>query len=160
LTGGEPLVRRNVMSLVRSLSRHLDTGALNELTLTTNGSQLRVSPASCGTAGYGASTSRWIPSTPPNSAPSPAGRSRQGFGRHRGRARGRSCRQINAVSLKNLNEEEIPSLMEWAHGKGMALTLIESCRWATSAQGASISMCRCPASRASRQTIYLDRPRR
>src|SRR4030088_2371272 len=40
LTGGEPLVRRNVMSLVRSLSRHLRTGALNELTLTTNGSQL------------------------------------------------------------------------------------------------------------------------
>src|SRR3984893_2609317 len=38
--GGEPLVRRNVMSLVRSLSRHLDTGALKELTLTTNGSQL------------------------------------------------------------------------------------------------------------------------
>src|SRR5215207_10645581 len=40
LTGGEPLVRRNVMSLVRSLSRHLGTGALDELTLTTNGSQL------------------------------------------------------------------------------------------------------------------------
>src|SRR5437868_14494738 len=40
LTGGEPLVRRNVMSLVRSLSRHLKTGALQELTLTTNGSQL------------------------------------------------------------------------------------------------------------------------
>src|SRR5476651_2277410 len=40
LTGGEPLVRRNVMSLVRSLSRHLGTGALEELTLTTNGSQL------------------------------------------------------------------------------------------------------------------------
>src|ERR1700736_5376760 len=40
LTGGEPLVRRNVMSLVRSLSRHLDSGALNELTLTTNGSRL------------------------------------------------------------------------------------------------------------------------
>src|ERR671923_2391672 len=40
LTGGEPLVRRNVMSLVRSLSRHLETGALRELTMTTNGSQL------------------------------------------------------------------------------------------------------------------------
>src|SRR6202049_2262405 len=40
LTGGEPLVRRNVMSLVRSLSRHLDTGALRELTMTTNGTQL------------------------------------------------------------------------------------------------------------------------
>src|SRR6202162_5201580 len=41
LTGGEPLVRRNVMSLVRSLSRHLATGALDELTLTTNGSHLQ-----------------------------------------------------------------------------------------------------------------------
>src|SRR5262245_43958919 len=40
LTGGEPLVRRNVMSLVHSLSRHLTSGALHELTLTTNGSQL------------------------------------------------------------------------------------------------------------------------
>ena len=40
LTGGEPLVRRNIMSLFRSLGRHLDTGALDELTLTTNGSQL------------------------------------------------------------------------------------------------------------------------
>ena len=40
LTGGEPLVRKNVMSLVRALSRHLGSGALDELTLTTNGSQL------------------------------------------------------------------------------------------------------------------------
>src|SRR4029077_5004360 len=40
LTGGEPLVRRNVMSLVRSLSRHLDSGALRELTMTTNATQL------------------------------------------------------------------------------------------------------------------------
>src|SRR5262249_49661068 len=40
LTGGEPLVRRGIMTLVASLSRHLSTGALDELTLTTNGSQL------------------------------------------------------------------------------------------------------------------------
>src|SRR3546814_14392503 len=40
LTGGEPLVRRDIMKLFRSLSRHLDSGALDELTLTTNGSQL------------------------------------------------------------------------------------------------------------------------
>ena len=40
LTGGEPLVRKNVMRLFRALSRHLDTGDLDELTLTTNGSQL------------------------------------------------------------------------------------------------------------------------
>ncbi|MGL5363503.1 MAG: radical SAM protein, partial [Bosea sp. (in: a-proteobacteria)] len=41
ITGGEPLVRRDIMQLFRSLSRHLDSGALSELTLTTNGSQLR-----------------------------------------------------------------------------------------------------------------------
>jgi GTP 3',8-cyclase len=40
LTGGEPLVRKNIMSLVRNLGRHVRTGALTELTLTTNGSQL------------------------------------------------------------------------------------------------------------------------
>src|SRR5512142_1450417 len=40
LTGGEPLVRRGIMTLVASLSRHLQTGALEELTITTNGSQL------------------------------------------------------------------------------------------------------------------------
>ena len=40
LTGGEPLVRKNIMSLIRSLSRHLDSGKLEELTITTNGSQL------------------------------------------------------------------------------------------------------------------------
>ncbi len=40
ITGGEPLVRRNIMSLFRNLGRHLETGALEELTLTTNGSQL------------------------------------------------------------------------------------------------------------------------
>src|ERR1041384_7838645 len=41
LTGGEPLVRRGIMTLVHSLSRHLESGALEELTLTTNGSQLQ-----------------------------------------------------------------------------------------------------------------------
>jgi GTP 3',8-cyclase len=40
LTGGEPLVRKNIMHLIRQLSRHLESGALEELTLTTNGSQL------------------------------------------------------------------------------------------------------------------------
>src|ERR1700740_1732327 len=41
LTGGEPLVRRGIMTLVSSLARHLQSGALDELTLTTNGSQLQ-----------------------------------------------------------------------------------------------------------------------
>jgi cyclic pyranopterin phosphate synthase len=63
LTGGEPLVRRNVMSLVRSLSRHLKSGALKELTLTTNGSQLAKHAA------FGGSTSRstrWTPTASPS----------------------------------------------------------------------------------------------
>ncbi len=73
LTGGEPLVRRNVMSLVRSLSRHVNSGALAELTLTTNGSQLARFAGELPTAAFAASTSRSIRSIPPNSAPSPAG---------------------------------------------------------------------------------------
>ena len=126
LTGGEPLVRRNVMSLVRSLSRHLDTGALNELTLTTNGSQLarfagelrdcgvrriNVSLDTLDAAKFRAIT-RW------------GDLDKVLGGIEAARSAGLAVK-INAVALKNLNEEEIPSLMEWAHGKGMALTLIE-----------------------------------
>src|ERR1044071_6776470 len=126
LTGGEPLVRRNVMSLVRSLSRHLATGALNELTLTTNGSQLarfagelhdcgvrriNVSLDTLDAAKFRAIT-RW------------GDLDKVLAGIEAAREAGLAVK-INAVALKNLNEEEIPSLMEWAHGKGMALTLIE-----------------------------------
>jgi GTP 3',8-cyclase len=126
LTGGEPLVRRNVMSLVRSLSRHLGTGALDELTLTTNGSQLQrfagelrdcgvrrvnVSLDTLDAAKFRAIT-RW------------GDIDKVLAGIEAARAAGLAVK-INAVALKNLNEDEIPSLMEWAHGKGMALTLIE-----------------------------------
>jgi GTP 3',8-cyclase len=126
LTGGEPLVRRNVMSLVRSLSRHLGSGALNELTLTTNGSQLarfagelrdcgvrriNVSLDTLDGAKFRAIT-RW------------GDLDKVLGGIEAARAAGLAVK-INAVALKNLNEEEIPSLMEWAHGKGLALTLIE-----------------------------------
>jgi GTP 3',8-cyclase len=126
LTGGEPLVRRNVMSLVRSLSRHLGTGALNELTLTTNGSQLsrfagelrdcgvrriNVSLDTLDPAKFKAIT-RW------------GDLDKVLDGIEAARAAGLAVK-INAVALKNTNEDEIPSLMQWAHGKGMALTLIE-----------------------------------
>jgi GTP 3',8-cyclase len=126
LTGGEPLVRRNVMSLVRSLSRHLSTGALDELTLTTNGSQLaRFADelADCGVRRINVSLdtldadkfraiTRW------------GDIDKVLAGIEAARAAGLAVK-INAVALKNLNEDEIPSLMRWAHGKGMALTLIE-----------------------------------
>src|SRR5436305_9049404 len=126
LTGGEPLVRRNVMSLVRSLSRHLGSGALDELTLTTNGSQLakfaqelrdcgvkriNVSLDTLDPAKFRAIT-RW------------GDLDKVLAGIEAARAVGLAVK-INAVALKNLNEDEIPSLMTWAHGKGMALTLIE-----------------------------------
>ena len=126
LTGGEPLVRRNVMSLVRSLSRHLSSGALNELTLTTNGSQLaryadelrdcgvrriNVSLDTLDAAKFRAIT-RW------------GDLDKVLAGIEAARSAGLAVK-INAVALKGLNEEEIPSLMEWAHRKGMGLTLIE-----------------------------------
>jgi GTP 3',8-cyclase len=126
LTGGEPLVRRNVMSLVRSLSRHLDSGALDELTLTTNGSQLARFAAElrdCGVRRVNVSLdtldaakfraiTRW------------GDLDKVLAGIEAARSAGLAVK-INAVALKNMNEDEIPSLMQWAHGKGMALTLIE-----------------------------------
>ncbi len=126
LTGGEPLVRRNVMSLVRSLSRHLGTGALDELTLTTNGSQLarfagelheygvrriNVSLDTLDAAKFRAVT-RW------------GDIDRVLAGIRAAREAGLHVK-INAVVLKNMNEDEVPELMRWAHGLGMDLTLIE-----------------------------------
>ena len=126
LTGGEPLVRRNVMSLVRSLSRHLRSGALDELTLTTNGSLLSKYAgelADCGVKRINVSLdtldrdkfraiTRW------------GDLDKVLAGIEAARAAGLAVK-INAVALKNINEDEIPTLMQWAHGKGMALTLIE-----------------------------------
>jgi len=126
LTGGEPLVRRNVMSLVRSLSRHLTSGALRELTMTTNGTQLArfaSELADCGIRRINVSLdtldaakfraiTRW------------GELDKVLAGIEAARAAGLAVK-INAVALKNLNEDEIPSLIEWAHGSGMALTLIE-----------------------------------
>ena len=126
LTGGEPLVRRNVMSLVRTLSRHLQSGALDELTLTTNGSLLAkyaAELADCGVKRINVSMdtldkdkfraiTRW------------GDLDKVLAGIDAAQAAGLKVK-INAVALKNLNEDEIPALMEWAHGRDMALTLIE-----------------------------------
>jgi len=126
LTGGEPLVRRNVMSLVRSLSRHLTSGALDELTLTTNGSQLSRFAnelADCGVRRINVSLDTL-------DADKFRAITRWGeidkvlAGIEAARSAGLAVK-INAVALKNMNEDEIPALMQWAHGKGMGLTLIE-----------------------------------
>jgi cyclic pyranopterin phosphate synthase len=126
LTGGEPLVRRNVMSLVRSLSRHLASGALGELTLTTNGTQLAKYATEL--ADYGV---RRINVSLDTLDPAKfRAITRWGEidkvldGIEAARAAGLAVK-INAVALKNLNEDELPGLMQWAHGLGMGLTLIE-----------------------------------
>jgi cyclic pyranopterin phosphate synthase len=127
LTGGEPLVRKNVMHLIRQLSRHLASGALDELTLTTNGSQLAkhaAELADCGVRRINVSVdtldpakfrqiTRW----------GDLGKVMQGL--DAAQAAGLKIK-INAVALKDFNEDEIPELMRWAHGRGMDLTLIET----------------------------------
>ena len=126
LTGGEPLVRRNVMSLLRALSRHLSTGALDELTLTTNGSQLAKYAdelRSCGVKRINVSldtrdpakfraVTRW------------GDLDKVMAGIDAAQAAGIAVK-INTVALKGVNEDEIASLLEWTHGRGMELTLIE-----------------------------------
>jgi cyclic pyranopterin phosphate synthase len=126
LTGGEPLVRRDIMVLFRSLSRHLGSGALDELTLTTNGSQLTrfaTELADCGVKRVNVSLdtldpqkfhaiTRWGDLAKVLAGIDAA----QAAGLHV---------KINAVALKGENEDEIASLMEWAHGRGMDLSLIE-----------------------------------
>jgi GTP 3',8-cyclase len=126
LTGGEPLVRRNVMSLVHSLSRHLKTNALRELTMTTNGTQLArfaAELADCGVRRINVSLDT-LDATKFRAITRWGELEKVLAGIEAARAAGLAVK-INAVALKNLNEEEIPSLIKWAHGLGMALTLIE-----------------------------------
>ena len=126
LTGGEPLVRRGIMTLFSSLSRHLASGALDELTLTTNGSQLPKYAAEL--AGLGV---RRINVSLDTLDPDKfRAITRWGeldkvlAGIDAAQAAGLKVK-INAVALKGVNEDEFPALLEWAHGRGMDLTLIE-----------------------------------
>ncbi|QMV26330.1 GTP 3',8-cyclase MoaA [Brucella sp. BO3] len=127
LTGGEPLVRKNIMHLIGNLSRHLKSGALDELTLTTNGSQLARFAgelADCGVRRINVSLdtlnpekfrtiTRW------------GDLSRVLEGIDAARKAGIHVK-INAVALKDFNDAEIPELIRWAHGRGMDVTLIET----------------------------------
>jgi len=126
LTGGEPLVRRGIMTLVGSLTRHLGAGDLDELTLTTNGSQLPKYATEL--AGHGVkrinvsldtldpdkfrSITRW------------GELDKVLAGIDAAQAAGLRIK-INAVALKGVNEDELADLVRWAHGRGMDITLIE-----------------------------------
>jgi cyclic pyranopterin phosphate synthase len=127
MTGGEPLVRRDLMTLVRSLGRHLQTGALDELTLTTNGTQLARFADQLRAAGVRRINvsldtldperfrhiTRWgdINKTLDGIAAA--------------KAAGLKVK-LNTVALKGENEDELESLVDWAHGHGHDITFIET----------------------------------
>ncbi len=127
LTGGEPLVRKNIMFLVEALGKQIDAGRLDELTLTTNGSQLaryaqelhdngvrriNVSLDTLDEAKFKAIT-RW-------------GNFRQVMNGIDAAQKAGIKIKINAVALKDFNEHEIPEMIRFAHGRDMDLTLIET----------------------------------
>ncbi|HEU4661149.1 MAG TPA: GTP 3',8-cyclase MoaA [Pseudolabrys sp.] len=126
LTGGEPLVRRGIMALFRSLSRHLVSGALEELTLTTNGSQLAKYASEL--KGYG--VERVNVSLDTLNHDKFRAITRWGdldkvlAGIDAAQTAGLKVK-INAVALRGVNEDEFSELLEWSHGRGMDLTIIE-----------------------------------
>ena len=126
ITGGEPLVRRNIMSLLRNLSRHLATGALEELTLTTNGSRLALFAqelADCGVRRVNVSLDTRDPEK--FRAITRRGDLDQVMtGIDAAQTAGLSVK-LNMVALKDLNEDEVIPMMVWAHERGMDLTMIE-----------------------------------
>ncbi len=126
LTGGEPLVRRGIMTLFSSLSRHLRSGALDELTLTTNGSQLGKYAAdlkSCGVERINVSLDTLEPDK--FRAITRWGDLAQVLaGIDAAQAAGLKVK-INAVALKGVNDDELGDLVAWAHGRGLDITIIE-----------------------------------
>jgi len=126
LTGGEPLVRRNIMTLFRALGRHLGTGALDELTLTTNGSQLARYADELRDVGVKrinvsldtlepekfAEITRW-------------GKLEQVMAGLEAAKRAGLAVKINAVALKGVNDDEAPAMVRWAHARGLEITFIE-----------------------------------
>jgi len=126
ITGGEPLVRKGVMTFFRAMSRHLASGALSELTLTTNGSQLgrfAGELADCGVrrvnvsldtldADKFARITRW-------------GRLGQVLGGIDAAVAAGLAVKINAVALKGVNDDEIHDMVSWCGDRGFDLTFIE-----------------------------------
>ena len=127
LTGGEPLVRKGMLDLVRSLARHLSTGALDELTLTTNGMRLAQYAGHLADAGV-----RRINVSLDTLKPDLFRALTRGGDVNRVLAGVTAAKaagllvKINTVALKDSNAEEIPDLIRWAHGEGYELTLIET----------------------------------
>jgi cyclic pyranopterin phosphate synthase len=127
ITGGEPLVRKNIMWLFRALSRHLEDGSLEELTLTTNGSQLSKFASElydCGVRRVNVSLDTLNPDK--FKAITRWGDLETVLNGITAAERAGLKIKINAVALKGVNDEEIDDLMRFAHGRGADLTLIET----------------------------------
>lgn len=127
LTGGEPLVRRGIMQLIKSLSRHLESGALDELTITTNGSQLAGMAqelADNGVRRINVSVDTLDPDK--FRAVTRIGDLAKVMEGIRAAQAAGIAIKINTVALRETNEFDIPSMIEWAHGEGFDMTLIET----------------------------------
>ena len=126
LTGGEPLVRRNILWLIERLSRHLG-GGLDELTLTTNGSQLALHAealAACGVKRINVSLDT-LDAAKFRAITRRGDLSQVMHGIDAAERAGLNIK-INTVALRDVNEDEIEDIVRWAHGRGFALTLIET----------------------------------
>lgn len=126
LTGGEPLVRRDMIDLVRRLGRHLGAG-LDELTLTTNGTRLADHAAQLAAAGV-RRVNVSLDSRDPDrfrTVTRHGDLARVLGGIAAARAAGLAVK-INMVALKGLNDDEIAPMLAWCVEQGQDLTLIET----------------------------------
>lgn len=126
ITGGEPLVRRDILTLLARLSRHLASGALDELTLTTNGSQLARAAtqlADCGIRRINVSLDTLDEDK--FRAVTRRGDLAQVLDGIAAARRAGLQVKINTVALKGFNDDEVRPLVTWAHGEGMEITFIE-----------------------------------
>ena len=126
ITGGEPLVRRGIMGFFTTISRHLETGDLHELTLTTNGSQLTKYAGALATLGVRRVNISLDTLRPDRfKAITRWGRLAQVLdGIESARAAGLAVK-INMVALKGINEDELENMVVWAGEIGADLTFIE-----------------------------------
>ncbi|MCB2100792.1 MAG: GTP 3',8-cyclase MoaA [Rhodobacterales bacterium] len=128
LTGGEPLVRRNVMTLIRNLGRHIGDGGLDELTLTTNGSQLYRFADDLYDAGVRRLNVSMDTTDPERFHTITRGRGdleRVMQGLDAATAAGLKIK-INAVAMRGLNEDAFDELVRWCGARGYDLTFIET----------------------------------
>ncbi len=127
ITGGEPLVRKGIMTLFESLGRHLESGALDELTLTTNGSQLAAHARSLADFGVRRINVSMDSLDPDRfKALTRIGNLGKVLGGIDAALEAGLEIKINAVALKGVNDNEFDDLIRWCGERGCDLTLIET----------------------------------